>query len=96
MVLIEMFNSLLYPYIKLKMEKSDFIGNVITIKTEKADLVYLNFCFYYTLFSSLSLPMLFCIIFFPLSLGFVGFGECHVFFLIKKSIMRKILSYESL
>lgn len=73
------------------METSYLIGNVTTIKIEKTDLVYLNFLFF--LYSaSLFYNHLCCsAIFFSLSLSFIGFGECYVFFLIKKSIMRKIL-----
>lgn len=55
-MLTEIVYSLKYLCIKLKMETSYVIGNVIAIKTEKIDLVYQNFLFYtifLILFSSL-------------------------------------------
>lgn len=84
-MLTEIVYSLKYLCIKLKMETSDVIGNVIAIKTEKIDLVYQNFLFFLYCFSDtvfLSYNHLCCFAFF-LSLGYIGFGECYVFFLIK-------------
>lgn len=68
------------------------ICNLITIKIEETDLVYVNFLgfFLYSVFLFIIIRAVL-----ELFLGFIGFGECYVFFLIK-SITRKIFSYESL
>lgn len=77
------------------MVTSHLIGDVVIIKIEKTDLVYLNFLFSLYSFSSFMI----CAVlqhFFFLSLVLTGFGERYVFFLIKKFRMREIFSYESL
>lgn len=76
------------------METSDSIGNVITVKIEKTDWIYLNFLFFLYSFSS----FIICAVlqhFFFLSPAFIGFGEHYIFFLIKKFVMREIFCYES-
>lgn len=82
-VLTEIVYSLKYLCIKLKMETSYVIGNVIAIKTEKIDLVYQNFLFYTIFLILFSSHNHLCCFAFFLSLGYIAFGECYIFFLIK-------------